>query len=194
MKMNKNSRSLAMSVGLMIGAALPCAMMLGVTGCAGDRYHRSTGESIDDGSLRMRVSSALGNNPDYKFADVKVTVFKGTVQLSGFVNHSIQKSKAGEIAKTVQGVRSVANKITVQDESERAAAQSVDNKALAGKVQGALVDNPDYKFDGVRVTARDGTVQLSGFVNTSDQKSHAAQIAKQIEGATEVVNNITVKD
>ena len=85
------------------------------TGCAGNQYDRSTGQYIDDKSLTLRVHDALADNPDYKFGDVNVTVFRGTVQLSGFVNNSDQKSKAAEIAKGAQGVKDVENKISVKE-------------------------------------------------------------------------------
>ena len=93
--------------------ALGVSAATGLTGCAGDRYHESTGEYVDDSSLTARVKSALGDD-SYKYPDVKVTSFKGTVQLSGFVNDKDQKSRAGEIAKGVQGVKDVENNITVK--------------------------------------------------------------------------------
>jgi osmotically-inducible protein OsmY len=101
---------LALSLGLLTAGAVA-----GFTGCAGDRYERSTGQYIDDKSLTSRVHSALSDNPDYKFKDVNVDVFRGTVQLSGFVNISDQKTKAGDIAKQVQGVKEVVNNITVKE-------------------------------------------------------------------------------
>jgi hyperosmotically inducible protein len=93
--------------------ALPLATM--VTGCAGDRYHQSTGESIDDHATSMRVRSALSGDTDYKYEDVQVTTFKGTVQLSGFVDTHAQKSRAGDLAKTVDGVKDVENNISVKE-------------------------------------------------------------------------------
>jgi len=45
----------------------------------------------------------------------------------------------------------------------------------------------------VDVTTFKGNVQLSGFVDTAEQKSRAAQIAAGIGGVTNVTNNITVK-
>jgi osmotically-inducible protein OsmY len=89
-----------------------------LSGCAGDKYNRSTGEYIDDKGISMRVKSALNDNSEYKFDDVNVTTFRGTVQLSGFVNNSAQKSKAAQIAKTVQGVREVDNNISVKEVSQ----------------------------------------------------------------------------
>lgn len=85
------------------------------SGCAGDRYHQSTGEAIDDSGTSMRVRSALGNDTQYKYADVSVKTFKRTVQLSGFVNTSAQKSRAADLAKGVEGVKDVENNITVKE-------------------------------------------------------------------------------
>ena len=86
-----------------------------VSGCAGDRYHQSTGEDIDDHATSMRVKSALAGDADYKYQDVKVQTFKGVVQLSGFVDTRTQKSRAEELAKNVPDVRSVENNITVKE-------------------------------------------------------------------------------
>jgi osmotically-inducible protein OsmY len=83
-------------------------------GCAGDRYQRSTGESIDDTATTSRVKSALGSDSGYHYPDVKVTTFKGRVQLSGFVDSKEQKSQAATLAKNAAGVKEVENKITVK--------------------------------------------------------------------------------
>jgi hyperosmotically inducible periplasmic protein len=188
MNIKGTSLFLAVSLGLSTGV-----VVTGITGCAGDRYNRSTGEHIDDESVRMRVNSALHDNADYKFTGVNVTVFKGTVQLSGFVDIAAQKSEAADIARQVVGVKDIANGITVKDRNESSNGAYVDDKALTRLVRSALSDNPDYKFTEVNVDASRGTVQLSGFVDTSDQKSKAADIAKQVQGVQDVENNITVK-
>lgn len=93
--------------------ALPLATM--VSGCAGDRYHQSTGETIDDEGISMHVRSALSGDAEYKYENVHVTTFKGTVQLSGFVETSTQKSRAGDLAKGVEGVKDVDNNITIKE-------------------------------------------------------------------------------
>jgi osmotically-inducible protein OsmY len=107
MKTKITSLCVALCLGLPV-------VVTSFVGCAGDRYERSTGEYIDDKALTMRVKSALGDNPEYKFDSVNVTSFRGTVQLSGFVNTSSQKAEAGRIAKNVQNVRDVENNITVK--------------------------------------------------------------------------------
>ena len=189
MKIQSNSLCLALCLGLSAAAVTAT-----FTGCAGDRYTRSTGESMDDRSTDSRVKDALGKNPEYKFEGVNVTSFKGTVQLSGFVDSWAQKLNAADIARNVQGVKDVDNNISVKSSSNGTTGEYIDDKALIARVDSALGGNPDYKFEEVNVTALKGTVQLSGFVNTADQKAKAGDIAKQVQGVQNVVNNITVKE
>ena len=101
-----------------VGLALCLATSTALTtlcGCAGDRYEQSTGEQIDDAATSRRVKSALSEDGQYKYGDVVVKTFKGTTQLSGFVNSRDQKSRAGEIAKNVQGVKTVQNNISIKE-------------------------------------------------------------------------------
>ena len=107
MKTKITSLCVALCLGLPV-------VVTSFVGCAGDRYERSTGEYIDDKALTMRVKGALGDNAEYKFDGVNVTSFRGTVQLSGFVNTSTQKAEAAKIAKNVQGVREVENNISIK--------------------------------------------------------------------------------
>jgi hyperosmotically inducible protein len=112
---NMRTKKLVQSLALAAVAAFPIGAATLSLGCAGNRYERSTGEYIDDKALSQRVRGALSSSEQFKFDDVNVTAFRGTVQLSGFVNTEDQKSKAGELARTVQGVKGVENNITVKD-------------------------------------------------------------------------------
>jgi len=109
--MKKFSTAKVLGLVLCLGA-LPLATFM--TGCAGDRYHQSTGEAIDDTGITSRVKSALSNDAEYKYEGVEVKTFKGTVQLSGFVDTSAQKSRAADLAKRVEGVKDLENNITVK--------------------------------------------------------------------------------
>jgi osmotically-inducible protein OsmY len=91
------------------------ALVTGLTGCAGNRYTQSTGERIDDHVDSSRVRKALSADTQYKYDDVSIQTFKGVVQLSGFVNSRDQKNRAGDLAKRVEGIKEVANNITVKE-------------------------------------------------------------------------------
>ena len=84
------------------------------SGCAGTPTKESTGENIDDTAITAKVKASLVNDSRVKSSDISVTTFKGTVQLSGFVDNGDQKSAAKEDAKSVEGVKDVANNITVK--------------------------------------------------------------------------------
>jgi hyperosmotically inducible periplasmic protein len=190
MKVQATGLCLALGLGL---STLAAGSLF--TGCvAGDRYSRSTGEYIDDQATVSRVKSALNDNAVYKFTGVKVASFKGTVQLSGFVDTAAQATDAVEIAGKVPGAKNVVNSLTVKSAAGSPTEPVADDKALTERVVKNLGGNPDYKFGEVNVAADNGTVQLSGFVNTAEQQTKAGEIAKQVQGVKDVVNNITVKD
>ena len=111
MKNNKRIISMVLSLGLLTTAAVGS-----FTGCAGNSNERSTGQYIDDKTIQHQVRDALSDNSEYKFDNVNVDVYRGTVQLSGFVQTSQQKDKAEKIAKGVQGVQNVQDNITVQNQ------------------------------------------------------------------------------
>lgn len=84
------------------------------TGCAGTATRASTGEMIDDSVITAKVKTELIRDEVVKARDVNVDTFRGTVQLSGFVETREQKARAGDIAARVTGVHNVVNNITVK--------------------------------------------------------------------------------
>lgn len=109
MKHTNRILSMALCLGLLTTAAVGT-----FTGCAGSSNERSTGQYIDDKTMQHQVRDALSDNAEYKFDNVNVDVYRGTVQLSGFVQNADQKAKANDIAKSVQGVKDVQNNISLQ--------------------------------------------------------------------------------
>jgi hyperosmotically inducible protein len=69
----------------------------------------------------------------------------------------------------------------------------VDDASVTTKVKAAFVKDPLVKALDVKVETFKGAVQLSGFVDTPEQKSRAEQVAAGVTGVTSVKNNITVK-
>jgi hyperosmotically inducible periplasmic protein len=84
------------------------------SGCSSTATRESTGEYIDDAAISTKVKAALIKDPIVKAADVKVETFKGTVQLSGFVDNAEQKAQAERIAAGINGVMAVKNNIALK--------------------------------------------------------------------------------
>ena len=85
------------------------ALLLAIlVGCAGTATKEGTGEYDDDSVITTKIKAAIFNEPTLKSAEINVETFKGTVQLSGFVNSRADINKAVEVARGV-GVTAVKN-------------------------------------------------------------------------------------
>jgi osmotically-inducible protein OsmY len=82
--------------------------------CASSPKQESTGEYVDDSVITTKVKSLLAADDFLKSFQIGVETFKGTVQLSGFVNAQNAIDKAVEITRSVKGVRSVKNNLIVK--------------------------------------------------------------------------------
>ena len=60
-------------------------------------------------------------------------------------------------------------------------------------MKAAFINDDMVKSSDISVTTFKGKVQLSGFVDNSDQKSEAVRDAKNVPGVQEVINNLSVK-
>ena len=102
-----SGRILILACGVALAAPL-------YTGCTSTATRESTGEYVDDTIITGKVKSALFADKEVSGLAVKVETFKGTVQLSGFVDTQAQKDQAGRIAAGTRGVTAVANNIIVK--------------------------------------------------------------------------------
>ena len=82
--------------------------------CASTSTRESTGEYVDDSVITTKVKSLLAEDDFLKSFQISVETYKGIVQLSGFVNSRQAVDKAGQIARSVNGVKSVKNNLIVK--------------------------------------------------------------------------------
>jgi osmotically-inducible protein OsmY len=67
------------------------------------------------------------------------------------------------------------------------------DSAIKSEVSKALKTDPTLKAADIKVEAQEGTVTLSGTVETNDMRMHAHQIAATTPGVTNVIDNLSVK-
>jgi osmotically-inducible protein OsmY len=89
-------------------------LVAGIAACASTSKQSGTGEYVDDTVITTKVKSLLAADDFLKSFEISVETYKGTVQLSGFVDSQNAINKAGEIARDVQGVSSVKNNLIVK--------------------------------------------------------------------------------
>jgi len=84
-------------------------LLTSLLGCASTTTQEGTGEYIDSTVITTKVKAAIFDEPTLKSAEINVETFKGVVQLSGFVSSRDDIEKAVEIARQIEGVKSVKN-------------------------------------------------------------------------------------
>ncbi len=80
-------------------------------GCAHDT---TVGQKVDDSAITAKVKAALLADPDVSGLAISVETLRGDVQLSGFVKSAAQVTRAVDIARRVEGVKQVINKMSVK--------------------------------------------------------------------------------
>ena len=99
---------------MFIGCFLVLLMIVSLVACASTSKQEGTGEYVDDSVITTKVKTLLAADDFLKSFQIGVETFKGTVQLSGFVNSQKAVDKAVEITRSVKGVTSVKNNLIVK--------------------------------------------------------------------------------
>ena len=85
-------------------------VLVGTASASGE----TPGQYLDDSIITTKVKTAIFDEPSLKSLQIEVETYKGTVQLSGFVDSKESVKKAGEVAEKVEGVKSVKNDLVVK--------------------------------------------------------------------------------
>jgi len=165
------------------------ALLVMVAPCASAE---SAGQYVDDSVITTKVKALIAEDEALKAFDINVKTYKGIVQLRGFVDSKKTIEKAGKIAGSVEGVKSVKNDLIVKVAKESAGAY-LDDSVITTKVKGLLAKDETLKAFGINVETRQGIVQLSGFVNSKATVEKAGKIAGSVKGVKSVKNNLIVK-
>ena len=171
---------------------LAAVSVLLATACTSTRTQKSAGETIDDGVISTQVNTALVGDSLTKAHNIDVEVFKGRVQLNGFVGSNAERTQAVALARKVNGVNAVDNNLLLRGE-KRTTGESADDAALTSKVKSALIDDSRTKAHEINVETQHSVVLLAGFVANSASRSAAGDIARSITGVKKVDNQIAIK-
>lgn len=185
---------------LLLGVIFSGAALLLVAGCDSRPTDArapapppiSVGTELDDGIITGRVKSALLADPDIKSFDLKVETRSGEVMLSGFVANQTQVDRAMSVARGVQGVKIVTNKMNLK-EGAASVGNTLDDGIITARIKSALLADPGIKSFDIAVVTRKGEVQLSGFVDNQAQIDQATSVARAVVGVTSVANEMSVK-
>ena len=69
----------------------------------------------------------------------------------------------------------------------------VDDAAITTSVKTRFIDNKDVDAGAIKVETLNGTVMLSGFAKSQDERTKAQDIAMKVRGVKTVKNEIAVR-
>ncbi len=172
--------------------ALGAVFVFLAAGCSSTRTQKSAGESIDDTVIATRIKADLIGDPLTKAGDIDVEVFKGRVQLNGFVGSGTEKNRATAVARQVNGVTAVDNNLKMKG-AERTVSDTIDDGALSIEVKAALAGDARTKTFQIDVNTRNAVVLLAGFVDNATARTAAGELASGVKGVARVDNQIAIK-
>lgn len=161
--------------------------------CVSTRTQKSMGEQIDDTVITSKVKAELIGDPLTKAHEIDVEVFKGRVQLNGFVRSDAMRNHAVTLARGVNGVVAVDNNLKLKAAGERTEGEAVDDATLTTRVKSALASDTRTNAFQINVETRESVVLLAGFVNTAGGRTAAGEVARTVTGVARVDNQLAVK-
>lgn len=155
-----------------------------------DSSMNKVGNFMDDSTITAKVKAALVDHESIKSTDISVKTDQKVVTLSGFVESQAQAEEAVKVAKGVEGVTSVSDKLHVRDSKETSVKGYAGDTAITSEVKAKLLADDIVPSRKVKVETTDGVVQLSGTVDSQAQSDRAESIAKAIDGVKSVKNDL----
>lgn len=155
-----------------------------------DSSMNKVGNFMDDSTITAKVKAALVDHESIKSTDISVKTDQKVVTLSGFVESQAQAEEAVKVAKGVEGVTSVSDKLHVRDSKNTSVKGYAGDTAITSEVKAKLLADDIVPSRKVKVETTDGVVQLSGTVESQAQSDRAESIAKAIDGVKSVKNDL----
>ena len=179
-----------------IGAAAGVAVCLLASAADNDMaptaHSASVGAAIDDSAITARVKASYLGDERLKGSHIKVTTTNGVVTLTGSATGAASKDAAEELARGVDGVKSVDVEVMTPS-SSGAAHRAMANTERVGsdswittKVKSEIMADSVSKGFKVSVKTVHGVVMLSGVLPNDDAVAHVKDLAQKVEGVKSV--------
>jgi osmotically-inducible protein OsmY len=191
---------------LAAGLATPVAYADEMSGSSTEQRSEQGQEKVKDAWLHGKLEATLLFNEHLNSFAIDTDVKNGIAYLRGAVESDIDRDLAGEIAKSIDGITSVKNELTVNKAKAEMARtgdnskerqgfkQSVLNATLTARIKSQLLVNGNTAGMDINVDSSDGIVTLSGQVASDQERELAVRIAENTNGAKSVNDRLIVAE
>lgn len=162
-------------VGLMVGGA--------VAGAAATVDRRTLGNQTEDKAIAVKADLRLPKVAG-KDSHVNATSYNRQVLLTGEVMTAAAKAAVEQEVKSIDGVKSVVNELTVGSPATYTARSN--DALITAKVKASLIDMKTISATSFKVVTDKNVVYLMGRV-TPREGQVAADVARSVNGVAKVV-------
>lgn len=144
-----------------------------------------------------KAESTLLLNSNLNSFDINTDVSAGVVTLTGKVDSEVEKALAAELVESLDGVKSVDNRLTVlstEADKDNVMLSALMDSKVETVVKTKLLIESEVNGTDIEVEVNQGTVVLTGTVDSSSEKQLAVAIAKNTDDVKKVVNNLTISN
>jgi len=143
-----------------------------------------------DAEIVECIKKELEDKMQLSAIDINVDCREGNVILYGVADVLAEKIFAEEIAKKVDGVRSIENDITISMDSS-----NITDSHIRNEIENKLyMSEKQEGLSNVGVDVKSGTAVLMGHVEDDLDKKKAVELASSARGVANIVDNIKMED
>lgn len=146
---------------------------------------KGRGDGRSDAMINLEVKLALIADGRTSGFATDVDTRDGMVTLSGKVDTEQARAAADEVAKKVDGVKTVNNQLQVVPEAKRKEVDATDEK-ITDAIEKAMDTDPALTDVGLSANSNNGVITLDGTVETREQLLKAAEAIRKVPGVRSV--------
>jgi osmotically-inducible protein OsmY len=165
-------------------------------------FAADSSQPAKDGFITGKLEATYLLNRHLNAFTIHPETTNGVVHLTGTVDSNIDRDLAGELAKGVDGVKSVKNDLVVKAGSSQASNKSggtsrtfgqyVDDATTTAMVKTKLLADSNVKGLKIGVETTGDIVTLTGKVGSAEQKQLAEKIARNTGDVKNVKNELVI--
>jgi osmotically-inducible protein OsmY len=146
--------------------------------------HLAEDKKTGDDEIAARAVKILDWDVAIPHGAIQIKVEHGIVTLSGTLDWAFQRAEAEYDVRKLGGVKGVVNRITIRP--------TADPGSVRAKLTAALERHANLEAGRITVTVTNGTVLLSGKVESPAERDAAERAAWSAPGVVEVENRLVI--
>jgi len=163
------------------------AILLIASGCAiydAAVDERNVSTIASDTTIKGSIVKKFFDDDKIKSLDISTGCYRGHVYLVGEYDSAVQKDRAIQLARSVEGVKSVTTYLLPKKKGDLCGTD--ENLSIVTKVKAKLVGDKDIWSTNIDVKSVQCNVVLYGLVGSATEINKAISHAKSVEGIRSV--------